>query len=174
MRTRGPFTIRTRDDLGSNGCTVFGEHLTLEEMRAWLDEHEDDGTFEIIDESDGLPACGDDTEMSGGAWACDCGRPHCSPFRDHETDVALPGDWHVRGPITVETESFIPPAEISAARIDQEHETMVEGGLRVTFSGVVTEGTMAGWWCVKGTSAPRADDEPVVVAQIPPAGRRQP
>ena len=95
------------------------------------------------------------------------------PSGDHETDVALPGDWHVRGPVTVETESFIPPAEISAARIDQEHETMVGGGLRVTFSGVVTEGTMAGWWCVKGTSA-RPADEPEVVARIPAAGRREP
>ena len=75
-RTPGPYTIRTRDDLGSDGGTVLGEHLTLDEMRAWLNEHEDDGTLEIIDESDGRPACGDDTEMSGGAWGCDCGRPH--------------------------------------------------------------------------------------------------
>ena len=82
-RSRGAYTIRARDDLGSNlGGQVFGEHLPLAAVLAWLDENEDTGTFELIDESDGLPACGHDTETAGGAWACDCGRAFCPSQMD--------------------------------------------------------------------------------------------
>lgn len=74
------YTIRARDDLGSNGFEAR-EHLTRREMLMWLDQHEDEGTFEVIDESDGRPACGYETEMSGGAFGCDCARPICGTQR---------------------------------------------------------------------------------------------
>jgi hypothetical protein len=84
LPARGPFTIRATNDMGNDG-TLLVEHLGLRELRAWLDRHEDSGTFEIIDESDGRPACGYDTEMAGGAWACDCGRATCP---SHTADFA--------------------------------------------------------------------------------------
>jgi len=81
---RGPFTVRAADDLGNDG-TLLIEHLSLRQLRDWLDQHEDPGTFLVLDESDGKPACGYDTEMAGGAWACDCGRATCPA---HTVDVA--------------------------------------------------------------------------------------
>jgi hypothetical protein len=75
---RGPYTIRWASDLGNDTPgALIGEHLARGEVIAWLDAHEDAGTFEIIDESNGLPACGHDIETAGGAWACDCGRATC-------------------------------------------------------------------------------------------------
>jgi hypothetical protein len=70
--------MRWTSDLGNDKPgALIGEHLVRADVIAWLDTHEDVGTFEIIDESDGLPACGHDTETAGGAWACDCGRASC-------------------------------------------------------------------------------------------------
>jgi hypothetical protein len=84
----GPlFTLRWRDDLGNDRPgELIGEHLTLDAVNRWLDEHEDEGTFEIIDERDGAEACGWQFEMCGGAQACDCGRPECP---SNETGVHL-------------------------------------------------------------------------------------
>jgi hypothetical protein len=77
-RVCGPYTIRGRGCLGDpTGGALFGEHMTREAMRAWLDARDDGGTFEIIDESDGSEACGYDTGTCGGAFACDCGRSDC-------------------------------------------------------------------------------------------------
>jgi len=61
-------------DMGTGG--LIGEHMPLADVLAWLDTHED-ANFEIVDEADGLPACGLDTGMAGGAVGCDCHR--CSP-----------------------------------------------------------------------------------------------
>ena len=61
--------------------------MTREAMSAWLDAREDEGTFEIIDESDGIEACGYDTGTCGGAFACDCGRSDCP-----DTEAAELGD----------------------------------------------------------------------------------
>ena len=44
---RGPYTIRARDDLGNDGPMVFGEHLTLDEMRARL--RDADGSVQLVD-----------------------------------------------------------------------------------------------------------------------------
>ena len=75
---RGPYTMRWASDLGNDAPGVLiGAHMPLADVIAWLDAHDDAGTFEIIDESDGLPACGHDTETAGDAWACDCGRASC-------------------------------------------------------------------------------------------------
>jgi hypothetical protein len=74
----------------------------------------------------------------------------------------LPGDWRVRGPITVDSNSYIPPKGVTAVDIERRIRGMEEGGLRVTFVGLVTEGCFAGWWCVRGTSTPAGDEDPVV------------
>lgn len=70
--------MRWAGDLGNDAPgALIGEHLARAEVLAWLDTHEDVGTFEIIDESDGLPACGHAIKTAGGAWACGCGRASC-------------------------------------------------------------------------------------------------
>jgi hypothetical protein len=71
------FAIRPADDLGAMPATLAREHLTLDEVNAWLDEHEDVGTLVILDDRDNQPACGYDLGIAGGAQACDCGRPTC-------------------------------------------------------------------------------------------------
>jgi hypothetical protein len=75
------FTIRPRDDLGAMDPSLGREHLTLAQVEAWMDEHEDQGTFEVIDERDGLPACCYELGLAGGGYACDCGRPTCPDTR---------------------------------------------------------------------------------------------
>lgn len=76
------FTIRPRDDLGAMGAGLGREHLTVEGVRAWLDENEDVGTFEIVDERDGQEACIYEFEEQGApidadVYPCGCGRPTC-------------------------------------------------------------------------------------------------
>jgi hypothetical protein len=76
---RGPYTMRWADDLGNDTPGVLiGEHMPLADVIAWLDTHEDVGTFEIVDEADGRPACGLDTGLAGGAVGCECHR--CVPI----------------------------------------------------------------------------------------------
>jgi len=77
----------------------------------------------------------------------------------------LPGDWHVRGPVTLTTDKFIPPLQISLAEVERTHDALVDCGLRVTSSGLVPEGEQfAGWWRVSGTDVPAPADAPPVVA----------
>jgi hypothetical protein len=69
------YTMRWRDDLGNDTPgQLIGEHMDLQAVVAWLDTHEDVGTFIVIDEADGLEACGLDTGLAGGAVACECHR----------------------------------------------------------------------------------------------------
>jgi hypothetical protein len=76
---RGPYTMRWANDLGSDAPgLLIGEHMPVADVIAWLDTDEDVGTFEIIDEADGRPACGLDTGLAGGAVGCECHR--CVPI----------------------------------------------------------------------------------------------
>lgn len=90
-----------------------------------------------------------------------------APAPAPHASVLPPGDWHVRGPITVDSESFIPPAQIDLATIQGDLDGMMECGLRVTFVGLVPEGyQFAGWWRVAGTSVPRRDNEPILTWRV--------
>ena len=91
----GPtFTIRPRDDLGAMDKSLAREHLPLAELDAWFDLHTElqEGTFEIIDDRDGLPACGFEIGTAGGAGDCECGRPTCEgmapPERNDERELS--------------------------------------------------------------------------------------
>jgi len=57
MKTTKPqtYTIRPADDLGAMPADLARTGLTLAGVDAWLDAHEDVGTFEILDETDGTP-----------------------------------------------------------------------------------------------------------------------
>ena len=75
------FSIRPAETLGTVPQGLLREHITSADLDAWLTEHEHDGQCEIIDDRDGLPACGHDTGLAGGAAGCDCGRATCGVRR---------------------------------------------------------------------------------------------
>lgn len=82
------YNIVPRNDLGAMPHFYEGAELTAAEVGAWLDTHEDVGTFDIIDARDGMPACGHLWGLAGGACACECGRPEC-PDTPRPADAVL-------------------------------------------------------------------------------------
>lgn len=71
------YTIAPASDLGAMPEHLARQRITLAEVEAWLDAHEDAGTYTITDDADGLPACGHVLGIAGGAFACECGRREC-------------------------------------------------------------------------------------------------
>ena len=47
------FAIRARDDLGAMPADLERQHLAAADVAKWLDEHEDVGTFKIVNEATG-------------------------------------------------------------------------------------------------------------------------
>jgi hypothetical protein len=71
------YRIEAGDDLGAMPVALERSGLTHAQVSTWLDQHVDVGTFLIVDEHDGQPACLYPWGLAGGAQACDCGRPEC-------------------------------------------------------------------------------------------------
>ena len=131
----GPtFTIRPRDDLGAMDESLTREHLPLAELDAWFDLHTIlEGTYEIIDDRDRLPACGYEIGTAGGAQDCECGRPTCGP--QHRQIVAGQGG-PAQGEAIPTQASALPEGELSDA-LKQAARDVDEGnpalGLLLTF-----------------------------------------
>ena len=80
------YRIEPLDDLGAMPAALACTGQTFEQVTAWLDAHVDVGTFVIVDEADGQPACLHPWGLAGGAAACECGRPEC-PTEDPHADT---------------------------------------------------------------------------------------
>lgn len=71
------YSIIPADNLGAMSEEHARRGISALDVDAWLDAHEDVGTYIIIDDADGKPACLHPFGLAGGALACDCGRPEC-------------------------------------------------------------------------------------------------
>jgi hypothetical protein len=81
------YKIESGDDLGAMPAALARTGQTFEQVTAWLDAHVDVGTFVIVDEADGQPACLHPWGLAGGACACECGRPECPDTEDPHADT---------------------------------------------------------------------------------------
>ncbi len=75
------------DDLGAMPESLARTDLSADEVGEWLDEHEDVGAFEIIEEATGEMACSLLWGLAGGAVGCEC--PRCAPTEIRQIECSF-------------------------------------------------------------------------------------